>query len=212
MDTLDILDKRVLFSAKTGSGKSRLMRYILSENIHEFSKVYVICPTESINNFYSQLVPKKQIFNEFNEEWLEKLLKHLTDLAESGDQLEHILLILDDCGSEPSFRNSKILQRIATRGRHLRISLWLSVQYIYMCPPVIRNQFDYVLCGQSNRQSLDILSDEFLFGDITRKEFQTLYHQNTRDFNFLVINTSSVKNSDDLNQIYASIKTPAAYV
>jgi hypothetical protein len=158
------------------------------------------------------LVPKKQIFNEFSEEWLEKLLKHLTDLAENGEPIEPILLIFDDCGSEPAFRNSKILQRIATRGRHLKINLWISVQYIYMCPPVVRNQMDLILVGQSNRQSLEILSDEYLFGDISRKEFQTLYHQNTRDYNFFVINTSSVKNSDNLNEIYASIKTPPEYL
>ena len=212
MDTLDIVDKRVLFAGKTGAGKSRLMRYILSENIHEFSKVYVICPTESINNFYSQLVPKKQIFDEFSDEWLEKLLKHLTDLAEKGETLEPLLLILDDCGSETAFRNSKILQRIATRGRHLRISLWISVQYIYMCPPVVRNQMDYILVGQSNHQSLQVLSEEYIFGDISKQQFQTLYHKNTRDFHFFVINTSSVKDSDNLNQIYASIKTPSEYV
>jgi len=71
---------------------------------------------------------------------------------------------------------------------------------------------DLILVGQSNRASLEILSDEYLFGDISRKEFQTLYHQNTRDYNFFVINTSSVKNSDNLNEIYASIKTPPEYL
>jgi hypothetical protein len=212
MDTLDIVGKKILFSGKSGSGKSQLMRYILKENINEFAKIYCICPTERVNNFYSKLIPKNQIFDELNESWLERLLSHLSDLAESGKTLEPILLILDDVGSENDFKKSKILQRIATRGRHLFISLWLSVQYVYQCPPVIRNQFDYIMVGQSNRQSLEILSDEYMFGDISRKQFQTLYHQSTRDFNFFVINCSSVKDSDDLNEIYASIKTPPEYL
>jgi Cdc6-like AAA superfamily ATPase len=212
MTYLDVLGKRILFLGKTGSGKSQLVRYILTENIHEFSKVFVICPTERINKFYSRLVPSENIFDEYNEEWMDKLLKKLSNMAESGKELQPILLILDDIGAENDVKNSKALQRIMCRGRHLKINCWQIFQYMMMCPTISRNQFDLVMCGQGNKQSLEILSDSYLFGDITRKEFQTLYHQNTRDYNFFVINTSSVKNSDDLNEIYSSIRTPPEYL
>ena len=212
MNTLNVLGKRALFCGKTNSGKSQLMRYILTENLHNYNKVFVISPTERINRFYSKLIPKNCIFDEFSEEWLENLMKHLSDLAEKGDELKRILLILDDVGAENDVKKSKSLQRIMCRGRHIKIDVWVSVQYIYMVPPLIRNQFDYIFAGQGNRQSLEILADEFLFGDITRKQFQHLYHQNTKDYNFLVINTNSIKNSDDLNEIYASIKTPPEYI
>jgi hypothetical protein len=212
MCDFDVLNKRILFLGKTGSGKSRLLRYILNENIHLFSKTFIICPTERINKFYSKLIPPENIFDEYSEEWVDRLVKRLSSMAESGSELKPILLILDDLGAENDIKNSKALQRIMCRGRHLSINVWFSAQYIYMVPPVIRNQFDYIMCGQSNRQSLEILSDEYLFGDVTRKEFQNLYHKNTKDYNFLVINTSSVKNSDDLNEIYGSIRTPTEYL
>lgn len=211
-DDLDVLNKRILFCAKTNSGKSQLMRYILTENQHEFAKIFVICPTERINKFYSKLIPKNCIFDEFNENWLDKLLKKLSDLAENGEELKQILLIFDDVGAENNMKNSKALQRIMCRARHVKINVWISVQYIYMVPPLIRNQFDLIFCGQGNQQSLDVLTDEFLFGNISRKQFQGLYHQNTKDFNFFAINTTSVKDCDNLNNIYGSIKTPEEYL
>ena len=212
MDDLDIMDKRCLFSAKTNSGKSQLIRYILSENLHNFSKIFLFCPTEKINRFYSKLIQKECIFDEYNDEWLEKLLNFLSKKAEDGEQLKPILIIFDDMGAEDDMKNSKALQKAMCRGRHVKINIWCSVQYIYMVGPLLRNNFDIVFVGQGNRQSLEILSDEYLFGDITRKEFQKLYHENTKDYNFLVINTTSVKNSSDLNEIYASIKTPIEYL
>jgi hypothetical protein len=59
-----------------------------------------------------------------------------------------------------------------------------------------------------NKRSVDLMADEFLLGDIEKNEFIKLYNKNTKDYNFLVINCNSVKDNDDLNQIYGSIKTP----
>jgi hypothetical protein len=56
------------------------------------------------------------------------------------------------------------------------------------------------------------MADEFLLGDIDKNEFVTLYNKNTKDYNFFVINCNSVKDNEDLNQIYGSIKCPENYI
>jgi hypothetical protein len=212
MDELDVEGKRLFFSSKTGSGKSQLLRFILTENMHLYSKVFCICPTEKLNKFYSKLIPPENVFDEFNNDWLDKLMKKISSLAEKGSQLQPILIIFDDMGSENDFKKSKALQRVMVRGRHLKISVWITAQYIYQIPPIVRNQCDMIFCGQQNHQSLELLCQEYIYGDITPREFKTMYHQNTTDFNFFVINCNSVKNSDDLNEIYSSIKTPSEYL
>lgn len=63
-----------------------------------------------------------------------------------------------------------------------------------------------------NRQSIQLLAEEYLSGDLEKPDFVKLYNRSTKDFNFLVINNNSIKDSDDLNQIYGIIKTPANYV
>jgi hypothetical protein len=39
-----------------------------------------------------------------------------------------------------------------------------------------------------------------------------LYNRSTKDYNFLVINNNSIKDSDDLNQIYGIVKTPSNFL
>jgi hypothetical protein len=39
-----------------------------------------------------------------------------------------------------------------------------------------------------------------------------LYNRSTKDYNFLVINNNSIKDSDDLNQIYGIVKTPPNFL
>ena len=58
-----------------------------------------------------------------------------------------------------------------------------------------------------NKQSVDLLVREFISGDISKEEFIKMYNRCTKDYNFLVINNSSVKD-DDLNLIYGVIKAP----
>ena len=71
----------------------------------------------------------------------------------------------------------------------------------------MRTNLDYLFCGQMNKQSIDLLTTEFLSGDISKDEFIQMFNRCTRDFQFLVINNNSVKD-DDLNLIYGVIKTP----
>ena len=62
-----------------------------------------------------------------------------------------------------------------------------------------------------NQQGLQLLSSEFLMGDISKKEFIDIYHKNTQDYNFLVINNNSVKDND-IDKIYGRIKVPENFL
>ena len=72
----------------------------------------------------------------------------------------------------------------------------------------MRNNLDYLFCGQMNKQSIDLLTNEFLSGDISKDEFIKMFNRCTKDYNFLVINNNSVKD-DDLNSVYGCIKAPS---
>jgi hypothetical protein len=57
-----------------------------------------------------------------------------------------------------------------------------------------------------NRQSVSLLVEEYLSGDLEKNDFIKLYNRSTKDYGFLVINNNSIKENDDLNQIYGIIK------
>jgi hypothetical protein len=210
----EIKNKIICFCAKRNSGKSQLLRYLVNCSKDLFSKIFVICPTETVNHFYKDLVPAQNIFSQYKEEWVESLIAKLTDInsGKNDRDAKHILLILDDCCSDTKFHTSKTLKLLATRGRHIKIAVMITCQYIYQIPPVIRNNCDYIYVGQMNQQGLKLLTDEFLMGSIDKKQFVDLYHSNTNDYNFLVINNNSTSDNNDIKQIYGRIKTPDNFI
>lgn len=212
--TLNIVNKTVSLVAKRGSGKSVLLKYLVDRSKAEFAKIFVVCPTESVNHFYSSMVEQNCIFDEWNEEWADALIKKMS--AENANtkkaDKKNVLIILDDVMCDTNFHQSPALKKLYMRGRHINIGVIATCQYLHNLPPVCRNNADWVIVGQMNRQSVQLLAEEYLSGDLEKPDFIKLYNSKTKDYGFLVINNTSIKDSDDRNQIYGAIKTPAEYV
>jgi hypothetical protein len=77
---LSLVSKTTAFVAKRNSGKSVLLKYLVEQEIECFDKIFVICPTESINRFYKDIVEEKCIFDSYSEEWTEQLISSLTKI------------------------------------------------------------------------------------------------------------------------------------
>ena len=206
----ELLNKTVCLCGKRHSGKSELIKYIISLYGHQFNKIFVICPSEAVNKFYSKVLPPENIFTEYSEEWIEKLMKRLIQInvGKTDDNSAHILLIMDDCVSDVNMHSAKNFEKIFTRGRHLKISLMITTQYPYLIPPVARINCDYILVGQLNKQGLKVMSDEFLMGDISPKEFSKMYYESTNDYGFLIINNNSTASNNNVNSLYGSVRVP----
>ena len=207
--TIDIINKCTSLVAKRNSGKSVLLKHLVNSQKDAFRKIFVICPTESINNFYKEIVPTSCIFDEWKEAWTESLITKMSQInaGKAMKDRDQILLILDDVMSDMN-THSPALKKIFTRGRHCGIAIISTCQYLYQLPPICRNNADYCIVGQMNRMSIQLLADEYLSGDLERKEFINLFNRSTRDYHFLVINCNSIKDNDDLNEIYGVIKAP----
>jgi hypothetical protein len=209
MNNFTIINKTIGLIAKRNSGKSCLLKYLVEAERHKFNKIYVICPTEKINRFYSDIVDDECIFDNYDEKWVEKLINKMTMINSNKPQKErkNVLLILDDIVSDHNFHQSPTLKKLFIRGRHINIGIILTFQYLNLIPPVARVNLDYLFAGQMNKQSVDLLISEFISGDISKEQFLKMFNRCTRDYNFLVINNNSVKD-DDLNSIYGCIKAP----
>jgi hypothetical protein len=214
MEDFTLVNNKILLCGKTKSGKSRILRYLLIQERKKFDKVFLFCPTERINKFYEGIIKKENIYEKVSEKWLEMLMKKLYDMySEKKDQkIKNILLIFDDCCSIFNFHQSTAIENLFTTGRHLNIAICITAQYPYMIQPICRVNCDYVIVGQLNKQSIQLLKDEFLVGNIDSKSFQKMYYRTTGDYQFLIINNNSVKNNDNLDEIYGTIKCPTKYL
>ena len=214
-----IIDKCIILVAKRNSGKSVLLKYLVDCEKENFDKIFVICPTESINHFYttSGITTDEFVFDDYNEEMINKLIQKMTKANEKkglegvkggrlAAPLKRVLLILDDLIADTNFHSSPSLKKLFARGRHCGISVIFTSQYLHATSPLQRNNCDFILTGQMNKYSLDILLQDFLT-HISKKEFIKFYNKETKNYGFVVINNNSTK-SDDINEVYGSITAP----
>lgn len=205
----DFIDGTITLVAKRKSGKSYLLRHIVKYYAHNYSKIFVCCPTEELRPFYSSFIPENCIFDTYTEEWGSELLIRLKQSNKGTNEknMKRVLLILDDLVSDFDFHNSKSIETIYSRGRHLGLTMVLTTQYLKNISPLIRSNSDYIMVGQQNNASVEMLCSEFLSGNIKRPQFLEIYNKNTVNFNFLMINCTSTK-TGGLDEIYAVIKAP----
>ena len=207
---LSLINHTTICCGKRNSGKSVILKHLVELEKDQFEKIFVICPTESINRFYKDIVDEKCIFDSYNEAWTDKLIDKLTtaNADTPKEELKKVLLIFDDILSDIDFHQSPAMKKIFTRGRHLGLSIICTAQYLYQLPPICRCNSDFVLVGSMNNQSKNLLCDEFLAGALDRKQFINLYNKAVKAYNFLLINNNNVKDNDDIDQIYGTIRAP----
>ena len=114
---MSVVNKIILLIGKRCSGKSEMLKYLVSQQRSLFKSIFILCPTESVNGFYKDLVKKENIFDSYNEAWVEALIKKMTEVNTNKNEetASHILLILDDCCSVTSFHQSKSFKKLCTR-------------------------------------------------------------------------------------------------
>ena len=176
MKDFSLKNNRCIICAKTNSGKSYLLKYILNKEKHKFHKIYCISPTEFITHFYYPdiVTNENHIFAEFSDEWLGSLIKKLTNYKKQNDKPYNVLLILDDVGHD--CHQSKNLNNVFVRGRHINISIVMCLQFLHQAPLTCRTNASYILVGQQNKASTEMLCDEFFSGgNINKDQFLKMY-------------------------------------
>jgi hypothetical protein len=85
--------------AKSKSGKSELLLYLLKLEAHLFKHIFVISSTNDLYGFYNEIVPKRNIMSDFDDDWLKNLLGVLTIKKKKDKSFnDQLLLIFDDMG------------------------------------------------------------------------------------------------------------------
>ena len=212
MEDFTILNKAITIVGKRNSGKSQIIKYLLEFSIsqNEFNKIFIICPTNSINHFYDSMVSPNNIKDSYDEEWVELLISQMSKINDGKtsqkDKPYNVLLVLDDIANDKQFHYSKTIKMLHGRGRHSFISIICVGQQLHSLATIQRSNADYLICGQMNSINISLLCDEFRAPILNKNEFIELYKKSTTDYFFFVINNNTIKNIDDINNYYGTIK------
>jgi len=202
------LNPRICIIAKSGSGKSWVVRDILA-TLNDIPAGVVIAPTDKLTKFYDSIFPPSFIHHEFRPEILSNLLdrqdrifKKNIERQKKGKEIidPRVFLVMDDLQSKKDeWVNDPSFVSIMCEGRHRAITLILVLQYSLAIPPSIRSNFNYVcLLADSNFNGRRKLFEHYA-GIFPKYElFDNLFTQLTDNYGTMIIDNAS--NSRDLNE------------
>jgi hypothetical protein len=165
----------------------------------------VISGTEAGNGFYSALVPKLFIHDEYSSALIENVLRRQkTVLKQMKKEIEEYkrttidprtFVILDDCLYDNSWSRDKLMRLLFMNGRHWKVMLIITMQYPLGIPPTLRTNIDYVFILRepylTNRKRI---WENYASMFPTLESFSSVMDQTTENFECLVINNNAKSN------------------
>ena len=186
----------VMIIGKRGTGKSVLAKDILYHH-KRIPMGIVMSGTEEGNGWYSKFVPDSFIYNDFERDVVENLIARQRRLCKE-DKVTNVFLVLDDCMYDKRILKEKCMRSLFMNGRHFKIFLVITAQYMGDVPPDIRTQIDYlIVCREPIIANRERLHKNF-FGMIPFRYFCALLDKTTENYECLVLdNTTHSNNVED---------------
>jgi hypothetical protein len=143
----------VVMIGQRNTGKSFLVRDLLFYH-QQIPVGMAISGSEGSNEFYEKLVPKVFIHEEYTPELLEKFVKRQKMITKKRNKEKKsfgsskidpgAFIIMDDCLYDKAWTNDKNIRACFLNGRHFNAFFIFTSQYALACPPILRNNIDFV--------------------------------------------------------------------
>ena len=197
-------DKVCVFIGKRETGKSFLVKDLLYYH-KDIPAGVVISGTEGANKFYSKIVPKLFIHEQYSPSVVEGFMKRQKILIRKEQkELEaygksnvknRAFMILDDCLYDNTWIRDTNIRSLFMNGRHFKVLFLITMQYALGIPPNLRTNIDYVFILRENYVSNRKRIYEHYAGMFpTFEVFCQVMDQCTEDYNCLVIHNNAKSN------------------
>lgn len=183
----------ILLIGKRNTGKSVLAKDLLYHKRHLPAGV-VMSGTEEGNGWYSGWVPDSFIYNDFDKSVIEGVIDRQRRLSKA-DKAKNVFLVLDDCLYDKKLLREKCMRALFMNGRHWKVYMLLTAQYMMDVPPDIRSQIDYVFVLRENiLQNRKRLYDTFFGVFPSFDVFCQVMDKCTENYECLVLDNTSRSN------------------
>ena len=194
----------IVMIGRRDTGKSVLVKDLLY--FHQDIPIgAVISGTEASNGFYSELVPKLFIHDEYNSIIIENILRRqkavLKQMKKEKETFHkctidpRTFVILDDCLYDDKWTRDKLMRLLFMNGRHWKIMLIITMQYPLGIPPNLRTNIDYVFILRENiGGNRKRIYTNYASMFPTFEAFCSVLDSCTENYECLVINNNSKSN------------------
>lgn len=194
----------IVMIGRRDTGKSFLVRDLLF-NHKDIPIGTVMSGTEAGNGFYSSIVPKVFIHNEYKEILVENVLRRqkmvLNQIKKDMEMYKkttidpRAFVILDDCLYDNKWTKDKLMRMLFMNGRHWKVMLIITMQYPLGIPPNLRTNIDFVFILRepylTNRKRI---WENYASMFPTLESFSMVMDQTTENYECLVINNNAKSN------------------
>lgn len=147
----------VVMLGKRNTGKSFLARDLLYYH-QDIPVGCVISPTEAANHFYSKMIPRIFIHDEYTPLIISNFVKRqkkMQKFIERGEKDidSRAFMIFDDCLYDDNWKRDKNVREIFMNGRHYNILFITTMQHPLGIAPHLRTNIDYVFILRDNIMS-----------------------------------------------------------
>lgn len=185
------------------TGKSTLMRDMIYRlHCSGVPRIVVFSGTEEGNDFFTKCIPKAYIHHGMDLEKLKRIVdvqrKIVASCKEAEAQLgrppdvdTRLVIILDDLMYKKHMTRTELFGELFMNGRHWRITIILSCQYVMLLDTACRSNIDYLVCLREmipkNRQKI---YDNF-FGMFPKKQdFYRVLDSCTQNYECMVLDNT----------------------
>ena len=190
----------LLFIGKRNTGKSTLVKDIMWYN-KQIPIGMIMSPTEESNSFYKSMIPDLFIYNDYDPDAVDKLIKRQRKAVKKGMKNPNAFLLLDDCMYDSKkITKDKNIRYIFMNGRHVKLMMYLTMQYCMDLSPDLRANIDYVFVLRENILANKEKIYKNFFGIFPSFDiFNQVMTKCTENFECLVLdNTSRSNNIEDV--------------
>jgi DNA replication protein DnaC len=183
-----------LICGKMGQGKTSLLISLIKKDAplyHCYHHIYTIIPEISLHsiskkdNVFVNNIKPEYLYHEYNEEVLDELFQKLEGHAQEN---EYSLLCIDDMGA--LFKKDKralvILNRIITKMRHLKTTVFLLCQNIYQLPKTWREIATNLITYNLGKSQMGKIFAEFY--DYKDEQFRQIMKLYKNPHDWLLLN------------------------
>jgi len=194
----------IVLIGKRDTGKSFLVRDLLYYH-QDIPIGTVIAGTEEGNGFFTSMVPRIFIHNEYNVAIVENILKRQKKvMKEMAKEIEmyrkttidpRSFVIMDDCLYDSAWTRDKMMRLMFMNGRHWKIMLIITMQYPLGMPPNLRTNVDYVFILRENYiNNRKRIYENYAGMFPTFEAFCQVMDQCTENYECLVVDNNSKSN------------------
>lgn len=194
-------DRIIFLQGKRGSGKTTGVLEILYLH-RDIQMALVMCGTEESAEQYKTYFPDSFIYGDYDEEVLRGAVRmqrrRLTEFKQhKRKKVPYLCILLDDCMFAKPL-STMFMRNLFMNGRHWKILLIITSQYLVDVPKALRGQIDYALLFKNNNiQERDQLLE--IFGGVFPKDrgitFNQIMNQCTQNFGCMIVDNTTTSSA-----------------